>query len=384
MSGGIIRGTEVLLLSALLIVLTCHALPLHADAWAGTQSGKMKAGMKIGVIYNGDPNCGSGYSYEHAQGIERMRKKLRLKEEQIIIRSNISENDEKAIDEAFGELADSGCMIIFATSNGFKDMAEKYADKYPDRIFSVCSGNINNGRNLNSYFGKLYEARYLSGIAAGMNTKSDRVGFVAAKGTESSEVTGSADAFAMGVYSVNSNCQVLLEVTHSWNSPELEKQAALDLIGEGCDVIAQHCDSPSAQITAAKAGVCGIGYNSDMSKISPDSVLTSVVWDWSVYYKQAVGSLLSGRWKCDDYYGGIEDNAVAITALSDFCRKGTDKAVVKAWNDIIDGKEPVFYGQLETNDGSLIGYPGRMLSDEEIKTGINWYFKNIRLIGSDI
>ena len=52
-----------------------------------------------------------------------------------------------------------------------------------DSIFSHCSGYKNNGKNLNNYFGRIYEARYLTGIAAGLKTKSNKIGYGAAQGS---------------------------------------------------------------------------------------------------------------------------------------------------------------------------------------------------------
>lgn len=75
---------------------------------------------------------------------------------------------------------------------------------------------MSNGKNFNNYFGRIYQARYLSGIVAGMNTKSNKIGYVAAMDSTNSEVTGGIDAFAMGIYSVNQNAKVYVKVTNSW------------------------------------------------------------------------------------------------------------------------------------------------------------------------
>ncbi len=78
---------------------------------------------------------------------------------------------------------------------------------------------------------------------------------------------------------------------NSWYDPEGEKQAAVALINEGCDVIGQHCDTPNPQLAAEEAGVFGVGYNSDMSKDAPKAVLTSTVWNWGrLLYQSCTGS----------------------------------------------------------------------------------------------
>lgn len=39
---------------------------------------------------------------------------------------------------------------------------------------------MSNDVNFNNYFGAIYQARYLSGIAAGMKTQTNKIGYVAA------------------------------------------------------------------------------------------------------------------------------------------------------------------------------------------------------------
>ena len=70
-----------------------------------------------------------------------------------------------------------------------------------------------------------------------------------------------------------SDATVYIKTTNSWYDPEGEKQAAVALINEGCDVIGQHCDTPNPQLRAGKNGVYGVGYNSDMSKDAPRQFL---------------------------------------------------------------------------------------------------------------
>ncbi len=336
--------------------------------------------IRIGVVYNGDPRTGTGYSYAHWAGIRKMQKQLGLKDSQIVSRNSISESDDAAIDEAFRELVKAHCNIIFATSVGFMKTCSVYAKKYPDIVFSVCSGTESNGANFVNYFGRLYEARYLSGIIAGMNTRTDCVGFVAAKGLKNSEVTGSVNAFAMGVSAVNPKCRVMVCCTESWNDPDKETAAAEQLIDHGCDILAQHCDSPSAQIAAARAGVMGIGYNSDMKEVAPRSVLTSVVWDWSVYYTQAVQRMMNGTWNGYNYYGGIQDGLVNITEPAEICLPESAEKAEQARLDILSGKLKIFSGEMKTNDGQTKGQKGKVLSETTVRKSMNWYYQNVQIL----
>jgi basic membrane protein A len=276
-----------------------------------------KEDIKVGVIHIGNPADGSGYSYAHDQGIVAMQKALGLSDSQIIRKNNVNDTDPTATEAAMLECIEEGANIIFGTSWGYMDTMEALAQEYPDVLFSHGSGYKSNDRNFNNYFGRIYQARYLTGIAAGLKTKTNKLGYVAAMGKDNSEVTGGLNAFAMGAYSVNPDAKVYVKVTNSWYSPEEETNAAKALIAEGCDVIAQHCDTPNPQLEAEKAGVFGIGYNSDMSKDAPKATITSAVWNWGAYYTWAVENVINGTWKSENYYGGMKEGMVDISPINE-------------------------------------------------------------------
>lgn len=345
-----------------------------------SSSGVSKDSIKVGVIHLSDPTEGSGYTYTHDIGIMGMQQNLGLSDSQIIRKINVNDSDKEATRKAIKECIDEGCNIIFSTSWGYMETTAQMAEEYPDVYFSHGTGYMSNGKNFNNYFGRIYQPRYLSGIVAGMNTKTNKIGYVAAMGSENSEVTGGIDAFALGVYSVNPSAQIYVKVTNSWYDPAAEKAAASTLLNMNCDVIAQHCDTTYPQLLAQQKNVYSIGYNSDMSKDAPDACLCSVIWNWSAYYTAAVQSVIDGTWDGSNYYGGMNENIVGITQLADFCKSGTQQKVDEAKKDIISGKLGIFDGVIETNTGTTVGESGKTLKDSDITGNINWYFKTVTLV----
>lgn len=343
-------------------------------------TGIPKDQIKVGVLHLSDPADGSGYTYTHDLGIQGMQQNLGLSNEQIIRKNNVDDSDEAATKQAIQECIDEGCNIIFTTSWGYMQATADMAEQYPDVYFSHGTGYMSNGKNFNNYFGRIYQARYLSGIVAGMNTKTDKIGYVAAMDSSNSEVTGGIDAFALGIYSVNPDAKVYVKVTNSWYDPEGEKAAAQTLLDMDCDVIAQHCDTVYPQSLAQERGVYSIGYNSDMSKDAPNACLCSVIWNWSAYYTAAVQSVIEGTWDGSNYYGGMSENLVNITSLADFCAEGTAEKVEEARADILSGANGVFDGVIETNTGDTVGEEGKTLDDATITGGINWYFKTVSVV----
>ncbi len=336
-----------------------------------------KEDLKIGVIHITDPAEGTGYTYTHDLGIQGMQKNLGLSDDQIVRKNNVSDTDPTAIEAAMRDCISDGCNVIFATSYGFMDTCEMLAQEYPNVIFSHGTGYKSNGKNFNNYFGRIYQARYLAGIAAGMKTKSNKIGYVAAMDKTNPEVTGGLDAFAMGIESVNPDAKIYVKVTNSWFDPAGEQAAAQALIDMGCDVIGQHCDTAGPQTTAEAAGVWGVGYNSDMSKQAPKAVLTSVMWDWSVYYTAAVKAIMEGKWTGKNYFAGMKEGLVNISDLSDVCEEGTKEKVEAAREKILSGEWDVFSGEIIDNQGNTVCKAGEKLDDATITGKINWYYRNI-------
>ena len=348
---------------------------------ASATGGIPKDEIKVGVIHLSDPAEGSGYTYTHDQGIIGMQQNLGLRDDQIVRKISVDDTDAAAVETAITECVEEGCNIIFATSWGYMDTCEALAEEFPDVIFSHGTGYKSNGTNFNNYFGRIYQARYLSGIIAGMKTETNKIGYVAAMGQENGEVTSGCNAFAMGVASVNPDAEVYVSVTNSWFDPEGEKQAAERLIAEGCDVIGQHCDTPNPQTAAEEHGVWGVGYNSDMTKDAPGATLTSVMWDWSVYYTKAVQNVIDGTWvageKVDNYFGYMADGLVTLGEFnSDLV---TDEMIAKVEEvkaQIVSGEWDVFDGKTEIMDNE-----GNAHTLEGADYGsCNWYYENVNVL----
>ena len=348
---------------------------------ASATGGIPKDQIKVGVIHLSDPAEGSGYTYTHDQGIIGMQQNLGLADDQIVRKISVDDTDAAAVETAITECVEEGCNIIFATSWGYMDTCEALAEEFPDVIFSHGTGYKSNGTNFNNYFGRIYQARYLSGIIAGMKTETNKIGYVAAMGQENGEVTSGCNAFAMGVASVNPDAEVYVSVTNSWFDPEGEKQAAERLIAEGCDVIGQHCDTPNPQTAAEEHGVWGVGYNSDMTKDAPGATLTSVMWDWSVYYTKAVQNVIDGTWvageKVDNYFGDMADGLVVLGEFNtDLVTEDMIAKVEEVKAKIVSGEWDVFDGvtELKDNEGNTHTLEGADYGS------CNWYYENVNVL----
>ena len=372
------KTTSFILLLLLITVCMVNCNKNETVRWSPGQP-LDKSNVKIGIIYLDDAE--SGWSYSHELGIRETQRVFDLSDDQIIRKLNVSEEDASNIEYAISEAIAEGANIIIAPSWGFMDVCEQMAAEHEDVIFAHASGYKSNDTNFTNYFGRLYQARYLTGIAAGLRTQTGKVGFVAAQGISNSEVTGWLNAFAMGVESVNPGARIYVSVTNSWFDPAGERRAAQKLVEEGCDVIAQHCDTAEPQLVAERAGVWGIGNNIDMSDVAPNAVLTSAIWHWNSYYTFLIGSIIDGSFTTEPYLGGLADGMVDVAPLAPaLATPEMAAAIAQSKEKIIQGGFRIFEGEMETNDGRTIGSAGGALSDTEIAVGINWYYRNVTVL----
>lgn len=324
--------------------------------------------LKVAFIYVG-PVGDAGWTTSHDLGRKYLESQLSNVETKYI--ESVPEGADA--ERVLTQLAEEGNKIIFATSFGYMDPVIKVAKKYPDVIFLHCSG-YKTADNVGTYFGRMYQARYLSGIAAGKMTKSNTIGYVAAHPIP--EVVRMINAFTLGVRSVNPNAKVKVVWTNTWYDPAAEKEAGKSLLDAGADVIAQHQDTPGPIQAAADKGAYGIGYNTDMSKFAPNTVLTSPVWNWGPYYVETVKAVMDGTWKSEQYWGPMSDGIVDLAPFGPMVTDDVKKLVDTKKQEILSGKWDVFYGPIKDQAGAEKVAAGKDLPDAD-KLSMNWFVEGV-------
>lgn len=325
-----------------------------------------KKDIKVGFIYVGPVGDG-GYTYAHDQGRKAVEKELGVK---TTIKENVPE-DKAEVKKVIDGLVDEGYNVIFATSFGHMDGVEAAAKEYPEVKFFHCSGYKSNGTNFVNYFGRIEQARYLSGIVAGMKTKTGKIGYVAAM--QIPECVRGINAFTLGVRSVNPTAVVKVTWTNTWYDPAKEKEAAKALLDQGADVIAQHQDTAGPQVAAQEKGVFSIGYNTDMKDAAPKAYMTAPIWNWGTYYVSQVKAIQAGTWKATNYWGGMEDGVVKLADLTENAPAGAKEAVEKAKADI---SKKIFVGPLKDQTGAVKVAEGKAMTDEEW-LNMNWFVEGV-------
>ena len=357
-------------LSVMLMLVLFVTATAFATGQTETAAPSASGPLKVGVIYISPPGD-MGYSYMHDQGTIAAEKHFGDKIE-VIRMEGVPENDQSA--RVMEQLIDAGCKIIFANSYNYQDYMLQVAKEYPNVYFEHCSGYLSNP-NMSNYFGRMYQMRYLAGLIAGKMSASGKIGYVGAYNTP--EVVRGINAFALGVRAANPKATVTVVWTNTWFDPALERQGAVALLDQGCDIIAQHQDTTEPAKAALERGKYAVGYNADFRKIvGDDRVLVSPMWNWGNYMIPAIQSALDGTWKSQSYWGGLEDDMITLSEMSPLVPADLQKQVLAKKAEIAAGTFDVFWGELKDNTGVVRQKAGEKMSDEAMLT-MDWFVEGV-------
>jgi len=315
---------------------------------------------KVGFIYVG-PTGDHGWTYRHDIGRQDVEKHFGDKVETTFIESvKYGPDAERAI----RAMAKGGADIIFATSFGYMEPMLKVAKEFPNVKFEHATG-YKQSKNMSSYGLRLYQARHVQGVIAGMMTKTNKICYVGAFPIP--EVIREINTYYLGAKSVNPDVDIDIVWVNTWYDPGKEAQAAKVMIAEGCDMVAQHTDSPAPLQTAEKAGVLGFGQASNQYKFAPKAQLTATIDNWSPYYIQKVQDVMDGTWKSGDYFGHMKDDVVQMAPFTNMPAE-VEAFAQKIKDGITNGKYFAFTGPIKDNTGKLQLKDGEIASDGHLNS----------------
>ena len=316
--------------------------------------------IKVGFIYVG-PIGDHGWTYRHDIGRLDVEKHFGDKVETIYMESvKYGPDAERAI----RSMAKDGADIIFATSFGYMEPMLKVAKEFPNVKFEHATG-YKQSQNMASYGLRLYQARHVQGIIAGMMTKTNKICYVGAFPIP--EVIREINTYYLGAKKMNPKVDIDIVWVNSWYNPPKEADAAAVMIAEGCDMVAQHTDSPAPLQTAQKNGVTGFGQASDQIRFAPKAQLTATIDNWSPYYIKKVQAVIDGNWKSGDYFGHMKDNVVQMAPFTNM-PDDVKAFAQKIKEGIRDGKYFAFTGPIKDNTGKLQLKDGEIASDGHLNS----------------
>lgn len=334
----------------------------------------------VGMVVYESKRSESGYTYTHIRAVMEAMEAVGLDpDKDLKIRDNIIDADQ-ALRANIEDLVVMGCDIIIGTSYEYADTFAELAEQYPEVVFCNAAGVISNSTNYINYSGRIYQAFYLAGIAAGyksLDVETEDIGFVSSWGTKHAQTCADVNAFALGALAVNPEATIHVYSVDSWSDPDAEYRAAQTLVSRyHCGIIAQDCDSAEPQILAEEDGIFGCGYSYDMSEDAPEAHLTAPVINWEVYYELALRTAMNESAASEfvsnmggNYFGSFTEGFIDITPLTDNNVPEAAEAIELARVLMISGEWDVFSGialEFSGEEGSVtVEQVRRALMDNE-------------------
>jgi basic membrane protein A len=340
---------------------------------SGSGSG---SGNQVAFIYK---DSSAEFNLSHTHELGRQYVAAQLPDVTTSFVENISAEQ---AEETLRDLATKGNKLIFATDPEYNEAVLKVAQEFPETFFEVAQGS-ETAANVATYDGRMYQMFYVAGGYTGELTVSGIIGVVAPEPTV--EVIRNINALALSTLLVRFNEDVSIHVkwTGSWNDPEAERQAALELIDEGADVLVQHVYSPEVQKVAEEKAVQSFGYAFDMREFAPTANKTSIVWNWGWYYLERVNAMLDGTWTGEAYLGeaSSENFGEGIIDLAPYTYDQIPQIIeappMKWRARFVETNRDVFEGPLNAQNGDEVLERQAAFDDEYIYNQMDWFVEGI-------
>jgi basic membrane protein A len=335
---------------------------------AGALSAKTEPPLTAGFVYNG-PKNDLGYNQSHAEGKQSVKS---LPFVRAFDESNVPET--VAVEETMRNMIfQDGARVIFATSYGFLDpFVLRVARENPNVQFFHCGGSYRDKvdpPNVGIYFGFIDEVEFLAGVTAGLMTKANRMGFVAAKPIP--QVLRNINSFMLGARSVNPSVTMRVVFTGDWVLPVREAEASSSLADQGVDVLTGHTGSPRVIVQVAeRRGIWATGYQFDQSVLAPRGFLTGAEWAWGGVYRRYLEMIHDGK----SVANGSIPRRMTGTLKDEFCRLSPfgpgvtpekRQVVARVKERLLNGSQAIYRGPLKDNTGKIVIPVGKTIPIED-------------------
>jgi len=297
---------------------------------------------------------------------------------EVEIKSNIPEGEECYTTAK--QFAESGCKGIFADSFGHEKYILKAAKEYPNIQFAHATGTLAHTEKLSNFhnvFASIYEARYVTGIAAGMKLNEmiknnqikeseAKIGYVGA--FPYAEVISGYTAFYLGAKSVCNSVTMKVRYTSSWYDEQSEKATAEKLIdSDKCKIISQHADSQGAPNACESRSVPNVFYNGENKQLTKSYLISQKI-NYKPFFKTFIESTQNGTPMNYDISGTLNDDSVIVYPASSIAAEGTQSAVDQAINNLKSGKIKVFdTSKFTVNGKTLTSYKADVDTDDNFE-----------------
>lgn len=323
-----------------------------------------KEQLKVAFLHTRSEKL-SSWTYAHELGRDYAEEKLH---KQIKTKAYFLQdfpNDEEMMKQAITD----GNQLIFTTSPSLLSVSKKYAVKYPKIKILNCSLNTNCS-HVRTYYGRFYEAKFLTGVIAGIMTAKNEIVYIADYPLYG--MIANINAFALGVKMVNPNAKIYLEWSTMKNNKinNLMKNEDISVVSDQ-DMIMPSKNSDHFGLYLKSNGVL-------------KNHLAMPVWNWGVFYEKIIRSVINDTWKKDiqktgyeslNYWWGISSGMIDVICSAKIPPR-TRQLVSLLKQAVSDGVFHPFSGEITSQDGTRHSSDENGITPKEIVT-MDWLVDNI-------
>jgi len=306
------------------------------------------------------PISDEGWTFSHHQGLLAVKKAL-PKAKYIEVESIPYSADAT---RTFRQFVAQNASIVFLSSE-YGDLLHNVSDKAPDIAWLECNGH-SVAPNRSWYYVKHWLPTYVTGVAAGLMTKTGKLGYVGSLPVPS--VYSGVNAFLMGARSVRPDATMQVILINSWFDPQAAAQAGTALIDNGCDFLFGIMDEAAYLQVAEKRGVPAVMWNTDVRRYGPKSYVSSIVVNWDNFYVGQAKDRLAGTWKPGqqillDIGKGVDRDAWGASVP-----EAVQKKADAVRTQMLSGYSP-FVGEIKDIKGTVRVAKGQKMDDMAL---YNW------------
>lgn len=262
----------------------------------------------------------------------------------------------------------AGNNVIFTTAPQMVTASLKEAVLHPEVKILNCSVNTSY-RSIRTYYGRMYEAKFLIGAIAATQSEDDVLGYLADYPIYG--MMANINAFALGARMINPRVKVQLE----WSTVEgWDPMAAMNK--KGIAFISGK-DSITPIEGSRRFGL----YRKVGEEI--ENVATPI-WNWGKYYERIIRQIQGGGWTSGaartdqalNYWWGMSADVIDVV-YANRTPEGTKHLITLLKNAISRGEFHPFEGILTAQDGRIMCEENQVLSPEEIVT-MDWLVEGVK------
>lgn len=286
-----------------------------------------------------------GWTHTHEVAREALVEELDWYETQVVADVAPSEAE-----STFTTLAEEGVDVIEAATYDYGTPAASVVQDYDDLYIEtprMVPVEQYESEQLGYYLGQLEDACYVTGVAAGLLTETDVLGYVMPFSIASTVTE--LNALMQGVKSVNEDAVMEVRFTDTWYDPAAERDAAQALVEQDADVLGYRVSTPTTMEVAAENDIWSYGYADSFvgTDIEYDKYITSRMWDWTPFYRQTAEAARDGtvgsldRFNVDDFRGnyfGIEEGGVTVDEYGSGVPSDVADAMDEAYSQFENGE----------------------------------------------